>query len=340
MRVFLSEFVTGGGWYDVDATRPPDSLAAEGRAMRDALAADFAATENVHVDLICDVRYPAPRMDGVTIHAIESAAAERRAIERLAAAAAWTVVIAPEFDGHLLARTRAVEQVGGRLLGPKPATVALCADKQATAVHLEQHGVPVARGVALEPGAAVPDDFAYPAILKPRDGAGSLGVMKLDGPSQRLRLDSTMRLEQFCPGMAVSVACLCDSDRVVPLAPCGQRLGDDFGYLGGWLPLEPALADRARRLAVSAVQSLPNPLGYVGVDLVLGDQVSGAGDVVIEINPRLTTSYVGLRAAVEGNLASTMIAVAEGRAVRVCWKPGVLHFSSSGSVTVSSVRGS
>ena len=50
----------------------------------------------------------------------------------------------------------------------------------------------------------------------------------------------------------------------------------------------------------------------MGVDLVLGRDPTGAEDFVIEVNPRLTTSYVGLRAAAKTNLAEAMLRVAEG----------------------------
>jgi len=56
---------------------------------------------------------------------------------------------------------------------------------------------------------------------------------------------------------------------------------------------------------------------------------------VIEINPRLTTSYVGLRALSRVNLAGQMIAVAEGRAAELCWNATRVHFSSSGVSHVS-----
>jgi tyramine---L-glutamate ligase len=340
VRVFVYEFVTGGGWYSCADKPPPDSLVSEGRAMRDALAADFAAVEGTDVDVLHDARYGEIQLPGVTVHSVDNADAESHAIERLAAEADWTVLIAPEFEGHLLARTLAVERAGGRLLGPSSRVVALCADKHATAGHLAAHGIRVPRGIALEPGAALPADFAYPAVLKPRDGAGSLGIewiAKL--PAGRTVGNDAARLEAFCPGMAVSVACLCGPGEVLPLEPCGQRLAEDFRYLGGWLPLESCLADRARRLAARAVGSLPRGVGYLGVDLVLGDDPSGEGDVAIEINPRLTTSYVGLRALSGVNLAATTIAVAQGREVRLCWELGGIHFNSSGSRVISSVRG-
>ena len=340
MRVFVYEFVTGGGWHGHADGSPPDSLASEGRAMRDALAGDFAAVEATSVDVLHDARHGDVELPGVTVHAVDNAVAEKRAIERLAAEADWTVFIAPEFKGHLLARTQAGERAGGRLLGPSSRVVTLCADKHATAGHLVRHGILVPRGIALEPGAALPAEFAYPAVLKPRDGAGSLGIEWIaKWPPGRTVGNDAARLEAYCPGMAVSVACLCGPDRVLALEPCRQRLAEDFTYLGGSLPLAPSLADRARRLAARAVGSLPGPVGYLGVDLVLGDDPTGGGDVVIEINPRLTTSYVALRALSGVNLAATMIAVAQGREVRLCWKLGGIHFDSSGSCVTSSVGG-
>ena len=65
---------------------------------------------------------------------------------------------------------------------------------------------------------------------------------------------------------------------------------------------------------------------------MLGDEPSGADDVVIEINPRLTTSYVGLRAATDGNLAAAMLAVAQGQATSLSFRPDRIEFDSDGTV--------
>ena len=49
--------------------------------------------------------------------------------------------------------------------------------------------------------------------------------------------------------------------------------------------------------------------GYVGVDLVLTD----ADAVVIEVNPRLTTAYLGVRAALDENIAALALEACAGR---------------------------
>ena len=102
-----------------------------------------------------------------------------------------------------------------------------------------------------------------------------------------------MILQPFVAGQAASVAFLIGSHQVLPLLPAKQQLSEDgrFHYRGGIVPLPQDLADRAVRLARRAVAAVPGLRGYVGVDLVLGDE----GESVIEVNPRLTTSYLGLR---------------------------------------------
>jgi hypothetical protein len=66
-------------------------------------------------------------------------------------------------------------------------------------------------------------------------------------------------------------------------------------YLGGDLPWHPARAREAIESAVRAVTALDSATGdlrgFVGVDLIVGPR----GSHVLEINPRLTSSYLGLR---------------------------------------------
>jgi predicted ATP-grasp superfamily ATP-dependent carboligase len=144
-----------------------------------------------------------------------------------------------------------------------------------------------------------------------------------------------MILQEFVAGQPVSVAFLCGPAGNVPLLPASQLLSDDgrFKYLGGELPIPPPLADRALRLAKQAIGCVPGLLGYVGVDLVLGEADDGSRDFAIEINPRITTSYVGLRALAESSIAGAMLKVAAGEAPpELRWKPGRVRFTAGGSV--------
>ena len=334
MRVFVYEFITGGGLFDSDLWPAPESLLREGAAMAGALVRDLAA-DGLRVSTLLDQRLPAThvprecdvsRMDGVT--ALEKVFSEH------ARGADWSIVIAPEFDGHLLKWCQRVMDAGGRLLGPSLEAIELASDKHRTAEHLRANGVPTPRGVVLAPHQPFPVGFNFPAVLKPIDGAGSQDVQLVRSVDQHVTRRGTMRLEEYQRGIAASVALLCGPRGVVPLVPCRQRLSDDgrFTYLGGSLPLPPALAERATRLGLAAVRTLPQPLGYVGVDLVLGEDPAGGQDSVIEVNPRITTSYVGLRAATSENLATSMIAVAQGDTWNPHWIRDPITFAADGTI--------
>jgi len=78
---------------------------------------------------------------------------------------------------------------------------------------------------------------------------------------------------------------------------------------------------------------LPETVGYVGIDLVLGRDPNGSEDFVIEVNPRLTTSYVGLRAAAQGNLADAMVRISAGESSELSFSERPLEFDIDGNVS-------
>jgi predicted ATP-grasp superfamily ATP-dependent carboligase len=257
-------------------------------------------------------------------------------VGRLAAESDWTVLIAPEQEGALLKLARLVEAVGGRLLSPNSAFVEIASSKQATAEAMARSGVPVPRGVVLAGGAGLPAGFEFPVVVKPIDGCGSQRVRLMgdEGELTRSLSGRAMRVEEYVAGLPVSVSLLCGANGCHALPACEQRLTRDgrFEYLGGRLPLAEQLDQRARRLAMRAIEALPTTMGYVGVDLVLGAAADGSGDRVIEVNPRLTTSYVGLRAASERNLAAAMLAVAAGEAADLRFRQASVIFTAAGDM--------
>lgn len=251
-----------------------------------------------------------------------------------------TLLIAPESDDQLHMVAKRVIEAGGQLLGPSPELIGLTSNKSRLAKHLAQHGVPVLPGVELEVNDPIPLDFNYPAILKPNDGAGSQQTwLVFDATeAEQRRAPMRVRMEAFHPGKPVSVAVLCGPACKIALAACRQGIEitrNCVQYRGGALPLSSSQSRRATRLALRAVDTLPLPLGFLGVDLMLGDDTAGNDDVVLEINPRLTTSYVGLRAAVDVNLAELMLDVFAGESPELCLNPKAVEFSADGRVRIA-----
>lgn len=279
------------------------------------------------------------RIHGIEVITLADGAGTLSGFRELAGMADYTLVIAPESGGELLRRCEWVRQAGGKLLGPDPEAVALTADKLATSQHLEHRGVPTPPTWALTPEEDIPL-LPLPAVMKPRYGAGSQDLNLVHDPDTWKPALAMARasgeqfvVQRFVPGLAASVAFLVGPGETLALPPARQLLSDDgrFHYQGGEIPLPRALAQRAEALARRALSTIPGLRGFVGVDIVLGQRADG--DHVIEVNPRLTTSYVGLRALAEQNLAHVMLRVVEGAPVPPpTWRPGRIRFGSTGNV--------
>jgi len=335
MHIFLYEWITGGGLVEEPGSLP-SSLLAEGSAMLTALAADFKAIEGCRVTVLRDMRlddFVLPECEVIDIH---SSSHHQEEIERLAALADHTLIIAPEFDGILLQTLARARQPGGNLLAASEEFVELTADKHRTALRLAEAGVPVPEALLLAADQEkLPQEFIYPAVIKPVDGAGSQHTLLVSSPQDEPPpYPWPRRLERYCPGIATSLAMLCGPTHRVPLPACRQHLSTDdrFSYRGGSLMHETELAQRAKVLADQTLEALPPALGYVGVDMVLGKAGDGSEDYVIEVNPRLTTSYVGLRAATADNLAAALLENMAGRVTSPRFHTDRLEFSAEGLI--------
>src|SRR5262249_27439321 len=157
----------------------------------------------------------------------------------------------PEFNDLLYRRCCWVEESGGRLLGPGPEAVHLTGDKLALARHLDARGVPTPKTVPLGEIRTGTARVSFPAVCKPRQGAGSLSTYLLQRPEDLHNLPrdagTEFIIQPFVSGTPASVTFLLGPRRCLALPPAAQRLSSDgrFRYLGGHAPLPPVLAERA-----------------------------------------------------------------------------------------------
>ncbi len=285
MRIFVYEFITAGGMYHLaSAGISADALLSEGRAMLAAACDDFVQVPGLEVCVMWDHRLPpldAPRID---VASVTSASDEERTFDRLSAQSDRILLIAPEFDGWLLKRTRQVLESGTTLLGPSADLVRLTTDKCATASLLRDAQVPSPITHRCADGADLPHDMGWPAVVKPIDGAGSLGVRLLTQSQARQVLNGSRPycVQAWCEGRAASVSAICGPQQTAVLPPCWQYVQRrSFAYLGGGRIADAPLVDRAVRLARRTLDALPDTRGYIGIDLVLGSAGDGSDTVVI-----------------------------------------------------------
>jgi tyramine---L-glutamate ligase len=293
LTVLVHEWVSGGGL--AGAPLPP-SWAAEGAAMRRAIAADFASLPGDSVRVIVTLDARLPEDPGPWKVARIAVGEELDRVRELARAADFTVLVAPETMGILAELTRNLQRAGVRLLGSTAEAVELTGDKARLAERLRALGIDTPPSRTIDPGLGLPADATYPAVLKPVDGAGSVDTFflsdarSLPADARRMR---TAVLQPFVPGAPMSASFLVGEDRRVWLIGVGsQRIvvkNARFEYQGGTIP---ALSGRDVERLRTAVQSIAGLRGFVGVDFLWDCARQHA--TLLEINPRPTTSYVGL----------------------------------------------
>lgn len=316
--VFVYELITGGGLFAVDgAPLPSGSLLHEGTAMLAAVAEDFSAIPGTSVTILRDHRIPLLSVSAAEQLVVRSADEERTAFQQAVRSTDATLVIAPEFGGLLLERTEWAEAENARLLSPGSAFVEIAACKWKTYQHWHAAGVPTIETYFLGDAASWRHLERAEVVTKPRDGAGSEEVVcwKMGKLAKTdLRPSEKILIQPKVFGTAVSCSVFGTGADIVPLPAGYQRLSKDLKYHGGSLPLPDTLNARAYRLTAQAIRCFPPFRGYVGLDMILGPCPEGTEDVAVEINPRLTSSYVGLRLLLKNNLAQAMLDVANGKA--------------------------
>ena len=152
-------------------------------------------------------------------------------------------------------------------------------------------------------------------VAKPEDGAGCEGIHvfdSMDALKDWIGQDNRFLhylAQPYQAGTAASFSMLCRDGRAWLLS-CNQQHveceGNGFKLTGvtvnGMLPYWQRFETIARKIA----KMLPDALGYVGVDVII-DTENNNKIYVLEINPRLTTSYVGLYEALGYNPAKLIM---------------------------------
>ncbi len=352
MRLFVSEFICGGGWKE--GVRPP-SLIREGAAMLRAVIEDLLLIPGMHVTTTWDRRLSiGPGLKTSSCFDMISVAGpdeERDRFHQLCHAADATYIIAPELNDELSDRVsvalsadteRSLREYRPqrRQLNSSIEAIDLCGDKWELFQHLIHHAIPTIPTVRLVDNSAH-NPLNWPRVLKLRLGAGSQAMQLVSSPDEWTTViagyDNTRRhceaiVQPYIPGRSLSVGAIIDRAGTVHRLPVADQLIDPqrgFTYLGGRIPTN-RWAGSIDRLVDDVLATVPGLFGYVGIDLLIPDAAPET-PLVVEINPRLTTSYVGYRQLCRGNLAELWLGdVNPVESLR--WRDGHVEFNSAGEL--------
>lgn len=234
--------------------------------------------------------------------------------------------LAPETAHILWTFCTAVEQAGKRLLTSPASAVAKTADKMTTFDILSAHGIATIPSHLL---AHRPQWYTQGTVIKARDGVGCEQCFVCEQEADFVQLLSRLPnhehylIQPFMQGMALSVSALFQNGRAQLLCINRQLLTiqDQQFNLTGCEVNYPLKSAAFQTLLNDIAAAIPDLWGYVGIDLIQHAQQLR----VVEINPRLTSSYAGIHDALGLNVAELILQLLDGTAQIVATHNHLVH---------------
>jgi predicted ATP-grasp superfamily ATP-dependent carboligase len=308
-KLFVCEFITGGG---LCAEALPESLLKEGLLMRNSLLQDLSELP-YEISTTYDARFHAPELCANCIPVNKNDDVwQIWQTQMQAADAVW--LIAPETDGILKKLTQMAEKPklnglrGPLVVGCGLASIEVASKKMATYLTLHAAGIPNIATYTFENWIRANGSW----LAKPNDGVGCSDIVCFNNPDD---LESWMEanhkqmthvIQPFQPGDAGSISCVMQHGKARLLSCNTQHIEMDhhlLSYTGGVINGLRDYWPHLELIANKIAQALPSLAGYVGIDVIVdGDEV-----IVVEINPRLTTAYIGLHESIGANPAELII---------------------------------
>jgi predicted ATP-grasp superfamily ATP-dependent carboligase len=300
------------------------NILCEGYAMLRALISDFKMLKH-HIITFLDSRMMKfnPPIQADEILSPMSSGDVRRLLREVCRKVDAVYIIAPESNGILEGLVEEVEDSGGIAINCSPKSIGEASNKLNVYEKLKGIGIRVPETVPVNVGEdvkhvrSVARDMGFPLIFKPIVGAGSSGLSivrdegEIDEAVRKVKCEGSedfFLIQRFVKGMPASVSVISNGVSALPLTLNAQlmKLASpklNSSYMGGFTPLRHPAWSEALKVAKSTVECFSGLRGYVGVDMVL----TGDGPFVMEVNPRLTTSYVGLREVLNFNVAGAIL---------------------------------
>jgi len=310
MKVFVFEYITSGALCEEQL---PASLAREGENMLRAIVNDLAQLPGIELRLLRDHRlddFNSLNLDAdYHCQPIHSTNEFEHYYTATLDTADAVFIIAPETGGILNKLQQSVLVSDTLLLGCQPSASEICGDKIQCYQALCQHNIATVKTILASDWQATPfiSDTGY--ILKPRDGAGCVDTLFFadhhvlaKGIAQSSSLNNFI-IQPYISGLNLSLNLLYSDDDVLLLSINQQHIQHDNGqfHLSACTVNGADAAQLSRSTALALAQQLKPAItglwGFVGVDIIVANDTL----FVIDINPRLTSAYIGLHRSLSIN---------------------------------------
>lgn len=321
MNLLILEYISGGGYA---GQKLSSSILSEAYGMLRCLISD-CKTAGHNVTTLMDSRliaFNAP-IEADMIVPVCNRDEVYEKLKELSCVVDSVYVIAPESDQVLEKMLKTVETSDGKLLNCESDSVKLVSNKMQAYQTFEKSGLRVPETLLVDTDEKVANirnlvkDLGYPLIVKPLDGVscGGLSIVKngkeISSAVKKVVQESDGKqfvAQKLIKGKAASACMLSTGEKVKAVSLNKQHVSlsspkRESTYIGGTVPFNHSKQVEALEAAEKAVDAVNGLKGYVGVDMILTDEEP----VVIEINPRLTASYIGLSRVANVNTAEAII---------------------------------
>ncbi|MFW9880699.1 MAG: ATP-grasp domain-containing protein [Candidatus Thorarchaeota archaeon] len=325
--IFIFEFVSGGGFnrYNI-----PTSLFCEGFGMLRSIVTDFKMLGfEIYTTLDDKIHFLSKYLKADVIRKVEKSDNYVKIFKNLVNICKYVFIIAPETSKILYNLTKIVKSSKKIVLSTNLNGIKYGALKIKTYKFFRDNKIPTPRTYKIPSKKNLLDqnylikrfrELNCPILIKPNDGVGAELIHYFNDESQILNyftnyetiLGKNRRyiLQEFIEGRDLSISLIGNYNSSIDpliLSVNSQNVmikNSDSEYLGGYTPLEnhkeiiKDLSIIINRIKMIKIE------GYFGIDFI---RKSNHLLYFIEINPRLTTSYIGIRNVINFNCAELIL---------------------------------
>lgn len=308
MKILIFEYLTGGGWNKNSLSQ---DLAAEGLLMLTALINDLQLLGEHQLQVLIDTRlkpleFASSKLELIPVYANDNIL-DKFSQTLATCDAVW--IIAPETNNILFELCQLVETTDKILLTSPTTAITLTADKWHCYQHLSKHQIATVTSQLLTTESV----FSHNIVVKIRDGVGCEDCVLIQSATElqqfigQCKNLSNYVLQPYITGNNYSISAIfqhvtaeliCLNRQIIQLNQ------GKFKLLACEIELQLQHQMHELTLLVQQIaQAIPSLWGYVGIDLILHQ----GKWLVLEINPRLTSSYAGINHNLDINPAALVL---------------------------------
>ncbi|MHA2393574.1 MAG: ATP-grasp domain-containing protein [Promethearchaeota archaeon] len=332
-KIFVFEYVSGGGFSQIDI---PNSLFCEGFSMLRTIIEDFKSLE-FEISTLIDsrIKHLSKLLTTDHVEMITKKDVLLKKFKTLVNQCDSAFIIAPESSNLLYKFTKIIKKYDKTLLSTNIKAIKIGSSKLTTDKFFQENSIftpktyliPIKKQMLdIEFIVQKYNELNKPIVVKPNNGVGAESIYFFETQDQirnffqefkqKIDIRRDYILQEYIAGKDLSASLIGVSSNMNPqikipllLSINSQNVNVkssnyESEYFGGYTPIENHQEKSLKLTKILEKTNFSQFSGYFGIDLIINEDSKFC---FIEINPRLTTSYIGLRNVINENPADIIV---------------------------------